>query len=93
MADLVAVLAAGDPLAQAFSQALWLARLQRRHPCYDVWLDQRYGRDARYVAQRRPGVSGRPYAVVTTDPAELDAALTHGGGARWSGSPDQRIGG
>jgi hypothetical protein len=78
VAEPAGVLAAGDPLAQAFSQALWLARLQRRHRCYDVWLDQRYRRHARYVAQRKPGAPGRPYAVVSTDPAELDAALTQG---------------
>jgi hypothetical protein len=79
--DVVAELAADDPLAKAFSRALWLATLQGRHRCcYDVWADSRYHRDPRYTAQRLPGASCRPYAVVTTDPAELDAVLTHGSG-------------
>jgi hypothetical protein len=43
-----------------------------------VWLDQRYRQVSRFTAQRRPGATCRPYAVVTTDPAELDAALAQG---------------
>jgi hypothetical protein len=76
----VAELAADDPLAKAFSRALWLATLQGRHRRYDVWADPYFGRDPRYAAQRLPGASCRPYAVVTADPAELDMALTQGSG-------------
>jgi hypothetical protein len=71
-----AELAPDDPLVLAFSRAVSLAFLQRRHPCYDVWAELHHGRSIRYVAQRMPGMPCRPYAVVTTDPAELDAALT-----------------
>jgi hypothetical protein len=74
-----AELAADDPLAQAFSRAMSLAALQQRHPCYHIWAEQRHGRTARYLAQRRPGASCHPYAVITADPAGLDQVLTAAG--------------
>jgi hypothetical protein len=51
-----------------------LAALRQEFPGYRVWLEPAYGR-YRFVARRlHPGT--RPHTVITSDPAELRAALT-----------------
>lgn len=50
-----------------------LAALRQEFPGYRVWLEPAYGR-YRFVARRlHPGT--RPHTVITSDPAELRAAL------------------
>jgi hypothetical protein len=50
-----------------------LAALRQEFPGYRVWLEPVYGR-YRFVARRlHPGT--RPHTVITSDPAELRAAL------------------
>jgi hypothetical protein len=51
-----------------------LAALRREFPGYRVWLEPVHGH-YRFVAQRRNPGSG-PHTVITSDPAELRAALT-----------------
>jgi hypothetical protein len=50
-----------------------LAALRQEFPAYRLWLEPAYGR-YRFVARRlNPGT--RPHTVITSDPAELRAAL------------------
>jgi hypothetical protein len=52
---------------------LTLAALRKDFPGYRVWLEPARGQ-YRFVARRlRPGT--RPHTVITSDPAELRAAL------------------
>jgi len=50
-----------------------LAALRQEFPGYRVWLEPAYGR-YRFVA-RRLHPRTRPHTVITSDPAELRAAL------------------
>ncbi len=50
-----------------------LAALRQEFPGYRVWLEPAYGR-YRFVARRRHSGT-RPHTVITSDPAELRAAL------------------
>jgi hypothetical protein len=53
---------------------LTLAALRKEFPSYRVWLEP--ARDQyRFVARRRHPGTG-PHTIVTSDPAELRAALT-----------------
>jgi hypothetical protein len=53
---------------------LTLAALRKEFPRYRIWLEQAHGH-YRFIARRQhPGT--RPHTVITSDPAELRAALT-----------------
>lgn len=54
-----------------------LAALRQEFPGYQVWLEPAYDR-CRFVARRlHPGTG--PHTVITSDPAELRAALADSG--------------
>jgi len=53
-----------------------LAVLRREFPGYRIWLDPVPGRQRFVARRRRPGPG--PHTVVTSDPAELRAALAAG---------------
>jgi len=53
-----------------------LIDLASAQPGHDIWAERLPGRkQLRYVAQRRRGTDAHPYAIVTSDFAELRDAL------------------
>ena len=60
-------------IAECPAELLDLATAQ---PGHDIWAERLPGQEQlRYVAQRRRGTDAHPYAVVTTELAELRDAL------------------
>lgn len=54
-----------------------LIDLASDQPGHDIWAERLPGTEQiRYVAQRRRGTDAHPYAIVTTDFAELRDALS-----------------
>ncbi|MGH3070131.1 MAG: hypothetical protein ACRDMI_16320 [Streptosporangiaceae bacterium] len=52
-----------------------LDTLAAQHPDHRIWTETLPGLPRRYLAQRRPGTSARPYLIMTGDLDELKAAL------------------
>jgi hypothetical protein len=61
------------PIAECPAELTDLASAQ---PGHDIWAERLPGQErVRYVAQRRRGTDAHPYAVVTSELAELRDAL------------------
>jgi hypothetical protein len=64
-----------DATSDAALRHAELDALAAQHPDHHIWTETLPGLSLRYVAQRKPGTSARPYLIVTPDLHELRTAL------------------